>query len=271
MITTGIIREVNISGQGYKSNLYKVEIPIFNSTSDPLNYTTIMETTACLSGGIYDCYSIGDYVYIGFINNKFNFPVILGKIYKGLDDNLSGSYNIQALKVANSASLPQNTKIGNIEYKDLLRAVTETANANNVNSLDNYQVQFSNTIQLTDKLHPDASITAQSSERVAIGKWVDGKTLYRQILKIETPISKNAPFSFSFPQPQEVSDIWWDTSHSYISKVGQPFYESSENNFILTQVNNDNGTATELIIKGQLLNIASTGKIIAVLLLTLNT
>ena len=76
MITTGIVKEVNLNSNGYLGNTFMVEVPIFNSAADKADYKTILEATACLPGGIYDCYHIGDAVYVGFINNKYSFPFL---------------------------------------------------------------------------------------------------------------------------------------------------------------------------------------------------
>lgn len=113
MITTGLIKEINISDKIHKNNLYKVEIGIFKTPGDVSENNGIYTCTSCLPGGINNVYNVGDRVYIGFINNEIGQPTILGKIYMGLPDNIeseSRGYNfINSLNVTSSATLPINT------------------------------------------------------------------------------------------------------------------------------------------------------------------
>lgn len=125
MITTGIIKQVNISGEGYTSNLCIVEVSIFNSAADSKDYKADLIATICLPNGINDDYKVGDLVYISFVNNQYKYPVVLGKIYKGIDDTNSGSYKVTSLNVSDKTELSKDTKIGDITYDDLLKIKSE--------------------------------------------------------------------------------------------------------------------------------------------------
>lgn len=120
MITTGIIKNINVSSDtNHINNLYSVEIGILKTPISESEQATL-ECTCCLPGGIYDSYKEGDMVYIGFVNNLLNYPVILGRIYKGTSDVEPRSLNaIDNLNVYSSASLPENTSIGDISFSDL--------------------------------------------------------------------------------------------------------------------------------------------------------
>ena len=226
MITSGIIREINVDEQGYIGNAYKVEIPIFNSTSDQASYKTIVTSTACLPGGIYDCYHEGDYVYIGFVDNKFNYPVILGKIYKGLETTSCGADSLTRLKVAESVELPTNTSIGDINYNELLNTVVNSQFSINQSNYSTDWEEISVVTTIADsKLY-------KGTEK-QIGTWADGNNLYQTMYLLEASVSAATSFSFEFTLPENIKYVWWDTSRSFIKEVGQPFYKGSNNNFCL--------------------------------------
>ena len=63
-------------------------------------------------------------VYIGFVNNDLSLPVILGRIYKGIEDNHRTYAQLDNLTVANSVQLPESTVIGEITY-DKLKVIAQ--------------------------------------------------------------------------------------------------------------------------------------------------
>lgn len=125
MLTVGTIKEKYYDND---TLIYKVDLPVFKSpgVQESKLTSTILEATACVSPGTYEPYNIGDQVYIGFINNELNQPVILGKIAKKLNNNDDSSSlsKINSLNVTNSAILPKDIKIGDITYEDLYNAIT---------------------------------------------------------------------------------------------------------------------------------------------------
>lgn len=121
MITTGIIRQINLSSSSYVCNKYLIELNIFQVPGDynKSNYT--YQANCSTLPGHYDSYEVGDKVYVGFINDDLSLPIILGRIYQGHDD-ISRSYiNCQNLNVSNSVRLPKDIKIGDISYTQLLK------------------------------------------------------------------------------------------------------------------------------------------------------
>lgn len=118
MITTGIIREININSKNYKHNKYKVELNIFQvpGDTDKSNYT--FEANCMVASGFSSVYNIGDKVYVSFLNNDKSYPIILGKIYQGLTDEYRGYGALTDLKVKTSARLPNDTHIGQYTYQD---------------------------------------------------------------------------------------------------------------------------------------------------------
>lgn len=119
MITTGIIKRINVDSKNYSNNKYIVEISLFKSVSDITTDAYTYEANACVPPGIFSPYEVGDKVYIGFINGQGGLPVILGKIYQGLteEDRAYALYN--TLKVTQKVELPLNTSIGNVTGQDL--------------------------------------------------------------------------------------------------------------------------------------------------------
>lgn len=239
MITTGIVREVNLSSNGYNSNTFMVELPIFNTAADVESYTTILPCTACLPGSVYDCYSVGDKVYVGFINNKFNYPVILGRIYQGLNVESSASITPAKLIVSDEVKLPENLKIGNLSYNDLQQAILDISSIENQ---ENYSSEWS-------KLTPTTSGTTESNlySGIAtnIGKWVNLEPLYKQVYKWNGSIASNTAFTITFDAPTNISYCWWDNSRSCFKGIGQPYYKTSTNNLCL-EINNN-----QLVIEGK--------------------
>lgn len=118
MITTGIIREIGVNKGSFIGNAYKVELNIFQipGDNDKKNYTYLANCSTI--GGLYDSYVVGDMVYVGFVNNNKSLPIIIGKIYQGLQDESRSFANLDALKVKNKAELPETTTIGNIDFSD---------------------------------------------------------------------------------------------------------------------------------------------------------
>ena len=119
MITTGIIKRINVDSKNYSNNKYVVEISLFKSVNDITTDKYTYEANACVPPGLFSPYEIGDKVYIGFINGRGGLPVILGKIYQGLteEDRDYALYN--TLKVTQKVELPLTTTIGNITGQDL--------------------------------------------------------------------------------------------------------------------------------------------------------
>ena len=127
MITAGIIREIGINKGNFIGNAYKVELNIFQIPGDDnkSNYTYVANCSTI--PGLYDSYAIGDVVYVGFLNNNKSLPIILGKIYQGLDNKSNGKLNLKGLSVTGHTELSKNTFIGNISFSDIQSTVQQNA------------------------------------------------------------------------------------------------------------------------------------------------
>lgn len=120
MITVGEIKDKYYSND---TLLYVVDFSIFKFQG--MSSAPTIDATACVSPGVYEPYKIGDLVYVGFVNNEYSQPVVLGKIAKKFNEKEATSYNyINALEVTEDSKLPKSTQIGDLTYEDLYKAVT---------------------------------------------------------------------------------------------------------------------------------------------------
>lgn len=119
MITTGIIKEINLSSGEHKNNKYKVELNLFQIPGDTKSSTYTYQANCMVPNGFSAMYAVGDKVYVGFLHEDKSLPIILGKIYQGISEEPRGSAFLEDLTVRNSVTLPKNIKIGDYSYSDL--------------------------------------------------------------------------------------------------------------------------------------------------------
>lgn len=135
MVTRGIIKSVPsgevtvIDGKREVDNLYKVEIPALRTA----NNTTTTSTSAFLSNallcyqpGNLNSYRVGDVVFLS-IGEPEALPIIIGKMFVGDEEATNYSKN-NSLEVVQKAVLPEDTKIGDISFKDLKCTIATTKN-----------------------------------------------------------------------------------------------------------------------------------------------
>ncbi len=130
MITTGIIKKINVSGGKHKNNKVIAEVSLFKSPGDINSDVYSCECNCSVPGGIYSPYNVGDKVYIGFLNGKKTNPIILGKIYQGLEDESRAFAYFSALKVRDQVNLPENTLLGDLKVADIKNLDTKIDNLN---------------------------------------------------------------------------------------------------------------------------------------------
>ena len=129
MLTLGYITKLNKTDD----NLFEVRIPIFEKAGSSKDLPDLsgsyFQATVNQVPGQYNAYQVGDCVVIGFLDNYYEKPVVLGKLYLGNSPDkikAQGFLDTNALEVSDRAVLPGNTTIGEIDYKDLekvLRAI----------------------------------------------------------------------------------------------------------------------------------------------------
>lgn len=146
MITKGIITKM------LEGNLCEVRLPIFEGAG---LLEAIFVATMLLPPGIEYGYETGDIVFVGFVDNALNQPVILGKLYLpnatvATWGDLAGevsthttksekswlSCNTLTMADSGSAQLPKNTTIGDTSLAgiaDILSFIKDLRAAGNTN------------------------------------------------------------------------------------------------------------------------------------------
>lgn len=146
MITKGIIEEV------LSDNKVKVRCPVLDKIpSADLSNNNLNIAIICTLPGIYINPRKGDIVFVGFENENFSLPIVLGYLFLNDGINSSNSLQIGSLTVNKDISLPKNTTIGSINWneiytlKNLSNNLKETFNnldndiEENENSINNLQ------------------------------------------------------------------------------------------------------------------------------------
>ena len=96
-------------------NKYLVRIP---PLEDNTTTEMVLPALLCNQPGEYSNYKIGDVVFIEFENNKLDTPVIIGKLYTGIDKNSTGFHKLEKLEVTGNIEIPDNATIGGYSAKD---------------------------------------------------------------------------------------------------------------------------------------------------------
>lgn len=112
MITKGII-----VSRPVESNKYSVRIPYFEEAGGS---QFIAEATLSYTPGIVNSLNEGDVVFVAFEDHYKDKPTIVGKLFLTNDSsNEAGYANVQSLNVSDSATLPSNTKLGDVTAEQL--------------------------------------------------------------------------------------------------------------------------------------------------------
>ena len=120
MLTKGIIRSINRSG-----NRCVVELPLFQTASDP--NPVELEATINITPGLFNNLFINDIVFVSFEENALEKPVVIGKLFKGTNNENAtsgGAAILDTLRVNSTATLPSTTlfdfsPVLQPEYRDL--------------------------------------------------------------------------------------------------------------------------------------------------------
>ena len=149
MITLGYINNKLEVGQ----NLIEVRLPIFEQPGVLLSSaskSSIFKANICCSPGTVNVYNVGDCVVVGFLDNRMDNPIILGKLYTAStpDEYPTNTTNSATLVVTDKAVLPMNTTIGTVSFSDLLQVMRQSNNTedlvNEEISTDSNSIDFIN-------------------------------------------------------------------------------------------------------------------------------
>lgn len=120
MITKAIIQSINAAG-----NRCIVRMPLFETAANPNPVTA--EALINIPPGMFNSIEVGDIVFIAFEENAIEKPIVIGKLFRGVDiesDIRGGAAVLDTLKVRSSATIPSSTlyefpKDVSNNYKDL--------------------------------------------------------------------------------------------------------------------------------------------------------
>lgn len=123
-----------IEGLPQNDNHFLVRIP---KLEDNTTKEFVLSALLCNQPGEYANYKVGDVVFVEFEDNLLDVPVILGKLYTGVEDDSRGYFKIDRLEVANHFEMPDNSTLGGYSVKDFFGLYQRVENTllNNVNIL----------------------------------------------------------------------------------------------------------------------------------------
>ncbi len=135
MVTKGIITSIDFNG-----NTCQVRIPFFETAgNDQIISTAVISNTP----GSYNGYKVGDVVLIAFEDGQMETPVVIGKLYLGVEKEKAdprGVLNTETLNASKTATVPADTKLTTNTDKNLPNTMNPYANlssiANNLNKLN---------------------------------------------------------------------------------------------------------------------------------------
>ena len=98
-----------------------VRVPIFENTSD--QNKVIIPCRVIYQPGSIGGYNVGDIVLVDCVNEDWDAPLLVGKLYNGNEDSPKTALHVQSLKVDGKTILSADTKIGDITYQQLTRLI----------------------------------------------------------------------------------------------------------------------------------------------------
>ena len=102
---------------------FTVRLPVFegvNGNEANVYKPFTVDATVLMTPGNFLGYNINDVVFVGFEDNDYSKPIILGKLYTGTIDTQNSVKEINSqLTVNDTAILPADTSIGKVSAQGL--------------------------------------------------------------------------------------------------------------------------------------------------------
>jgi len=157
LITLGKVLEVLT-----EENKLRVRTPIFETSGNTAQ--VILVCSVCHDPGSLNGYKADDTVYVTFTDNDFTRPVVLGKLYLGLENEEGSNFQkANALEVTQSAILPANTKIGDLDFTDISGNLKKVAELDSILSRKQNRLVAGTNITLVDNPNDTTTINASGS------------------------------------------------------------------------------------------------------------
>lgn len=113
MIQKGIVKEVQQA-----ENRIIVRIPLYETAG---GNEALFSCVIANQPGIINGYIEGDIVFVDFENNSLDYPVVVGNLYRGLNEIKSKSGFVgDSISVEGSSKFSTDFQVGEISYRDLL-------------------------------------------------------------------------------------------------------------------------------------------------------
>lgn len=209
MIVKGIIKSIDVQG-----NTCVVRMPYFETAG---NDEIIATATVSNSPGSYNGYKVDDVVWVAFENDQLECPVIIGKLYLGIEAERAdprGTLNVVDSKVSRTAEIPFDTKLG----RNLEPGMPKTlAPYNSLNSIANNLSTAEVNIAQNDREYGNRFTVAFENiegNRSSINQTAD---------KLSTEIRerKNADTSLDTKITQTATDITNEVAATYVAQDGK--------------------------------------------------
>lgn len=148
MLTKAIIKETNKIGD----NKYLVYIPLFQ-LANQTEQDAIYEATLCSDDCINNSLKVGDVVFVDFEDNRYEKPVIQGKLFtKKENKKITSQAVFKTLKVNEKVELNGDVNINGKNYSDLFRGLKNLLDSSDNISIANVVEELS---KINDKIDGD--------------------------------------------------------------------------------------------------------------------
>lgn len=181
MLTKGIIQSIDFS-----SNTCIVRVPLFETAGNTYKFEN--EGIFSIPPGVFNGYKVGDVVIVGFDAGEEGAPIIIGKLYIGLDDErnvVGGAGQFNDLIVKNSAKLPANVEIDFNPNSEGRAINTEVAlsNYNSLKDIVDAVIKNSDKInKLSNNLNDQVNLTTFTTEEQTVGLWLNNAPICQKTI-----------------------------------------------------------------------------------------
>lgn len=186
MITKAEIQSIDFAG-----NTCVVRMPYFESAAggDMAIATAIFSNTP----GTFNGYKVGDIVLVAFEDGQAQQPCVIGKLYLGMAEEnkeARGTIKAEALTSSSTNSLPLSTKLTSDVVED---TVSSNNSANSFKTIK----ELAEAVQNNTEAIGIAGYQTYSLAEQIVGTWIDGKSVYRKVIKFTGDLTKNNEIKIS--------------------------------------------------------------------------